>query len=68
MMPRVGKAGRYRYCLRCGTRFTMPELEAPRHWRTCSGIPAGEPTPNPAHSTRKPNLDSQGHQRRNRIR
>jgi len=65
-MPRVGKAGRYRYCLRCGTKFVAPELEAPTHWRTCSGIPAGEPAPNPAHSSRKPNLHTIELRKRNR--
>jgi hypothetical protein len=62
--PRVGKAGHYRYCRRCGAMFHRP-LDAAFHfgeekWHSggakgqeysripCSGKPVGKPIENPA--------------------
>ena len=63
VIPRLGHAGRYTYCLRCGTLLKSTYLirlhfagmvEYPRYG--CSGIPDGMPKPNPAPRTIKPDL------------
>lgn len=73
--PRVGKAGAYRYCRRCGTLFCQAR-EASWHFGEgryrhggklgqecnripCSGIPRGCPRQNPAPGSRKPDMAHQ---------
>ena len=71
--PRIGKAGHYRYCLRCGTLFHRA-VDASFHFGDnlklgirraylpripCSGIPTGFPHPNPAPGARVPDLSYQ---------
>ena len=73
--PRIGKAGSYRYCRRCGTLFRRA-IDASFHFGDnrralprirlhyvpripCSGIPTGLPIQNPAPGARVPNLDYQ---------
>lgn len=71
--PRVGKAGKYRYCKRCGYGFKKP-LDATVHFgdkkpkskqgremfrHHCSGIPTGHPHENPAPGCKRADLYDQ---------
>jgi len=72
--PRVGRAGRYRYCRRCGCAFPN-SLAATIHFgdgkkpaskcgkdayrHHCSGIPTGRPHENPAPGSKNADLYEQ---------